>query len=50
MIGPYTIHREINNKDLIIKAVIMIDPIMGRFEIMQYDNKCVIIITNFLFH
>ena len=38
--------RKVKKKDLILKAVTIIDAIMGWFEIMQYYNKRVLTIAN----
>ena len=45
-IGPYTIHRKVKNKDLILKSVMIINPITGWFYITQYEDKHAITITN----
>ena len=39
LIGTYSICRKVNNKDLTIKMVMMIDTVMGWFEMIQYENK-----------
>ena len=46
IIGTYAICRKFNKVTLHIKAVTMIDTIMGWFGITQYNNKNVITITN----
>ena len=45
LIGPYTIQRD-NGKQLTLKAVTMIDPATGWFEIVQYLDKKAITIAN----
>ena len=45
-IGPYTIHRKVKNKDLILKSVINNNAIKGWFYITQYEDKHSITITN----
>ena len=47
-IGPYTIGKKGWNKEPIIKVVIMIYPVMGRFKIMEYNHKYVITIEDFV--
>jgi hypothetical protein len=39
LIGPYTIKRENNKEPLVLKAVTMIDPATGWFEVVEYDDK-----------
>ena len=46
LIGPYGIFRKRKKENLHIKAVIMIDPVTGCFELIKYNNKRVISITN----
>jgi hypothetical protein len=45
LIGPYKIRRK-GRKDLVCKAVTMIDPATGWFEIYQYDDKKSITVAN----
>jgi hypothetical protein len=45
LVGPYKIRRR-GHKDLICKAVTMIDPATGWFEIHQFDDKRAITIAN----
>lgn len=45
LIGPYKIRRK-GKKDLICKAVTMIDPATGWFEIHEYDDKQSITVAN----
>jgi transposase InsO family protein len=45
LIGPYKIRRK-GRKDLVCKAVTMIDPATGWFEICQYDDKKSITVAN----
>ena len=45
-IVPHTIHRKVKNKDLILKYVMIINPITGWFYITQYEDKYAITITN----
>ena len=37
--GPYIIHRKGKKENLKLKAVTMIDPVTGQFEIAQYEDK-----------
>ena len=46
LIVPYIIRRKGNNKHLIIKPLMVINPVMGWFEITQYYDKHVITIAN----
>ena len=46
LIVPYIIRRKVDNKYLIIKALMVINPVMGWFEITQYYDKHVITIAN----
>ena len=47
LIGPYKIRRK--GKDpLILKAVTIIDPLTGWFEVIQYSNKKAMTIANFV--
>ena len=46
MIGPYIVHRQCNNKYIIVKAVNIVDLSTGCSEIIQYDDKYVITIVN----
>lgn len=39
LIGPYQIKQKGIEQPLILKAVTMIDPVTGWFEITQYDDK-----------
>ena len=39
LIGTYVIIRKGNEEKLHLKAVTMIDPVTGCFEIAQYDDK-----------
>ena len=39
LIGPYTIKRKNNEEPLVLKAVTMIDPATGWFEIQEYGDK-----------
>ena len=43
LIGPYKMCRK---GPLILKAVTMIDPVTGWFEVRQYSNKKAMTITN----
>ena len=45
LIGPYKIRRK-GKEDLVLKAVTMIDPATGWFEICQYDDKKSITVAN----
>ena len=45
LIGPYTI-RQKGQSNLICRAVTMIDPATGWFEISQYDDKRSITVAN----
>ena len=45
LIGPYKIKRE-GKEPLLLKAVTMIDPATGWFEIVQYDDKKSITVAN----
>ena len=44
-IVPYTIHRKVKNKDVILKSIIIINPIMWWFYITQYEDRHAITIT-----
>ena len=46
IIGPYSIIRKVNKENLNLKVLIMIDPVTGWFEIMQYYDKRVVAIAN----
>ena len=47
LIGPYTIRRKGKHKpDLQLKAVTMIDPATGWFEIATYDDKRSMTVAN----
>ena len=46
LIWPYTILREVNKENLHLKDVTMIDSVIGWFEILQYENKRAISISN----
>ena len=46
LIGPYVIRRKSWKENLRIKAVTIIDPVTGWFEITQYNDKRVIYISN----
>ena len=46
LIVPYIILSKEKNKYLIIKALMIINPVMGWFEITQYYDKHVITIEN----
>ena len=46
LIAPYIIRRKGNNKHLIIKPLMVINPVIGWFEITQYYDKHVITIVN----
>ena len=39
IIGTYVIRREGQKENLYLKAVTTIDPVIGWFEITQYDEK-----------
>ena len=39
IIGTYIIRRKGKKEDLHLKAVTIIDPVIGRFEIAQYNDK-----------
>ena len=44
-IGSYRIHRKVKNKDVILKSIIIVNPIMWWFYITQYEDKNAITIT-----
>ena len=46
LIGTYVIRRKDKQENLHIKAVKMINPVTGWFEVVQYDDKIVITIVN----
>ena len=39
LIGPYVIIRKVNKENLHLKAVTMINPLTGWFEIAQHEGK-----------
>ena len=39
LIGPYKIRREVREDPLILKALTMVDPATGWFEIIKYKYK-----------
>ena len=45
LIGPYKIRRK-GKEPLILKALTMIDPVTGWFEVMQYRDKKAMTIAN----
>ena len=45
MIGPYKIRRK-GKEPIILKAITMINPVTGWFEVTQYSNKKATTITN----
>ena len=46
LIGQYKIRRGVHNDPLILKALTMIDPETGWFEIVRYDYKQAATISN----
>ena len=46
LIGPYTIRGEGHDEPLILKALTIIDPETGWFEILQYNDKHTATIEN----
>ena len=46
LICPYIIHRKGKKENLNLKAVTMINPVTGWFEIMQFNDTCAITIAN----
>ena len=46
IIGPSAIRRQGKKENLHLKAVAVIDPVTGWFEIVQYDDKRAITIAN----
>ena len=46
IVVPYIMRRKEKKKYLIIKALMVINPVMGWFEITQYYDKHVITIAN----
>ena len=46
LIGPYKIIGEGHDDTLIIKSLTMIEPVTGRFEIIQYNDKQASTIAN----
>ena len=46
LIGPYKIKREGHDEPLVLKALTMIDPATGWFEIVQYSDKTAANIAN----
>ena len=45
-IGPNEIRRELQYEPLIIKSLTMIEPVTGRFKILQYNDKHAATTTN----
>ena len=48
LVGPYKINQKGCKKPLILRAVTIIDPATGWFEIHEYDDKWAITIANIL--
>ena len=48
LIGHYVIRRKEKKEKLHLKAVTMIDPVTGWFEIVRYDDKRAITTANFV--
>ena len=46
LIGTYTIRKEGEKENLVLKAATIIGPVTGWFEIAQYDNKRAILVAN----
>ena len=46
LIGPYVIHRKVQKEKFHIKSVTMINPVIGWFEFVRYDDKRAINIAN----
>ena len=46
LIGPYKIRREGHDETLVLKALTMIDPETGWFEIVRYNDKQAATIAN----
>ena len=46
LIGPYVIHIKVQKEKFHIKSVTMINPVIGWFEFVRYDDKRAINIAN----